>query len=77
MVVDDEFKDVTNQFNDSPDVVVHGVGVLGCFVVLTLQSYGGGGMKMCVLVKFDTISLYVSMELLTFVPFIHLTIRTN
>ena len=77
MVVDDEFKDVTNQFNDSPDVVVHGVGVLGCFVVLTLQSYGSGQVKICVLMKFGTIGLYVSMELLTFAQFTHLTIRTN
>ena len=54
-MVDEHFKDVTKDFNQCPDVLVHSVA----FFCLAMQSYGGLSSMLCNHVRCDTILLII------------------
>ena len=54
-MVDEHFKDVTKDFNQCPDVLVHSVA----FFCLAMQSYGGLSSMLCNHVRCDAILLII------------------
>ena len=54
-MVDEHFKDVTKDFNQCPDVLVHSVA----FFCLAMQSYGGLSFMLCNHVRCDAILLII------------------